>query len=101
MSSGPIRSSSFPAHEIEAIKGLYPPWKACLLEQDFEGVASFYTEDAVVMPPNQPTIRGRAEVKSWLESFPKVTEAESGRVLRAIRAVVNQAAVPQDRRRAA
>jgi uncharacterized protein (TIGR02246 family) len=76
MSSGPIRSSSFPAHEIEAIKGLYPPWKACLLEQDSEGFASFYTEDAVVMPPNQPTIRGRAEVKSWIESFPKVTEAE-------------------------
>ena len=76
MSSDSIRSSSFPAHEIEAIKGFYPPWKACILEQDFEGITRFYTEDAVVMPPNQPTIRGRAEVKSWMEAFPKVTEAE-------------------------
>ena len=76
MSSDSIRSSSFPAHEIDAIKGFYPPWKACILEQDFEGITRFYTEDAVVMPPNQPTIRGRAEVKSWMEAFPKVTEAE-------------------------
>ena len=76
MSAHPIRSASFTPGEIEAIKGFYPPWKACILEQDFEGITRFYTEDAVVMPPNQPTIRGRTEVKSWMEAFPKVTEAE-------------------------
>ncbi len=40
---------------------------------DFDGATHLYTEDAVVMPPGHPALEGRAALKSWMESFPKLS----------------------------
>lgn len=43
-----------------------------IVRQDFQGLASLYTEDAVLMPPGQPAVTGRPDIRKWMEAFPLV-----------------------------
>lgn len=36
---------------------------------DVEGFASLFSEDAVFMAPNEPTLYGKAEVREWIEEY--------------------------------
>ena len=38
--------------------------------KDFKGVAALYADDAIVLPPNQAMVEGRAAIQAWIESFP-------------------------------
>ena len=45
-----------------------------LLAQDFDSLVDLYTEDAVLMPPHQPTVHGRSTIRTWFRStFPRVS----------------------------
>lgn len=44
------------------------------LASNFAGVASLYTEDAVLLPPNAPSVTGRAAIEEFLTNFPPVTQ---------------------------
>lgn len=37
--------------------------------RDLNGIAALYAEDAVVMPPNDTTLFGRAEIRAWWEEY--------------------------------
>ncbi|MGZ2372076.1 YybH family protein [Ancylomarina sp. YFZ004] len=37
---------------------------------DWASAMANYTEDAIVMPPNSPAIEGRANIQTFMESFP-------------------------------
>jgi uncharacterized protein (TIGR02246 family) len=62
------------AADIAAIETVQQRFAAALLRRDFDALAALYTDDAVVMPPNEPAVRGRAAVKAWLAAFPAVTD---------------------------
>jgi ketosteroid isomerase-like protein len=34
---------------------------------------TYYTEDAIILPPNAPTVRGRAAIEEFFRSFPDIT----------------------------
>jgi ketosteroid isomerase-like protein len=38
--------------------------------KDFKGAAALYAEDAIVLPPNQAAVEGRAAIQAFLEAFP-------------------------------
>lgn len=76
MAEDSVCSSTYSPEEIAEFQGFYGPWKDGFLNQDYDGMAAFYTEDTVVMPPNQPTVRGRSAVRDWMASFPRVTRAD-------------------------
>jgi len=44
------------------------------LAKDFATWAALFLDDAVVNPPNEPAIKGRAAIRAWLEKFPPITE---------------------------
>jgi uncharacterized protein (TIGR02246 family) len=44
------------------------------LARDFATWASLFLEDAVINPPNEPAVKGRAAIRAWLEKFPPMTE---------------------------
>ena len=44
------------------------------LAKDWATHADLYTDDAVVIPPNEPPVKGRAAIRAWLEKFPPITE---------------------------
>ncbi len=41
---------------------------------NFAGVASMYTEDGVLLPPNAPTVTGRAAIEEFFTNFPPITQ---------------------------
>ena len=41
------------------------------MARDWEKVLAMCTEDIVYMPAGHPALRGRAELRAWLEQFPK------------------------------
>jgi SnoaL-like domain len=44
------------------------------LARDFATWASLFLDDAVIYPPNEPAVKGRAAIRAWLEKFPPITE---------------------------
>ena len=57
--------SEMPAEE-KALAKLDADWSAAAATRDAKRVASFYAEDAVVCPPNEPAVVGRAAAeKAW------------------------------------
>jgi uncharacterized protein (TIGR02246 family) len=44
------------------------------LAKNWATVAGLYADDAVVNPPNEPAVKGRAAIQAWLERFPPLTE---------------------------
>ena len=42
---------------------------AAISSQDAAKVATFYTEDAVLSPPNEPAVRGRAAIQAWMKKM--------------------------------
>jgi len=44
------------------------------LAKDFETWAALFLDDAVVNPPNEPAVKGRAAIRAWLEKLPPITE---------------------------
>jgi uncharacterized protein (TIGR02246 family) len=43
---------------------LAPEWAAAFNAKDAAKIASLYSEDAVLMPPNLPTVNGRANIEA-------------------------------------
>ena len=56
-----------------AIKDVSERFAALFAAGDFARLARLYTEDAVVMPPHQPAVHGRAAFEKWIASFPRVS----------------------------
>ena len=61
------------AADREAIGAVSERFTTLLIARDFGPVARLYTEDAVLMPPHHPAVRGRAAIQSWLGGFPRVS----------------------------
>lgn len=59
-----------------AIEASSQAWLDAALAADWSGLAATYAEDAVFMPPNQPTIEGRDNIQAWFESLPPVSAME-------------------------
>ena len=45
-----------------------------ILAADWPAAVAFYSDDAVLLPPNAPEVRGRDAIRKFFEGFPKFTE---------------------------
>lgn len=69
--AGPITDA-----DREAIRAFYDGWSDALLEERYGEMLELYTDDAVMMPPNQPALRGKEEIQAFMEGFPPVTRID-------------------------
>ena len=69
--------AGLPAEDVAAIRRLTDEWKRFMVAADFESLAKCYTEDAVVMPPGHPTVRGRDAIQKWIAGFPRATRFDN------------------------
>src|SRR5437899_2520695 len=53
----------------QEIERLTREFEAAYRRGDFRAVASFYTEDAMVMPPGQETVRGRRAIEQVYQAL--------------------------------
>jgi uncharacterized protein (TIGR02246 family) len=61
--------------DVEAIKALGPAFNKIALAGDWDAFFQMLTEDFVMMPPNIPTMKGRAAYEAWFRSMDvKMTE---------------------------
>lgn len=62
------------AQEVAKINETSEKYIEFLLAKDVDKLVRLYTDDAVFMPPGHPAVRGRTDLKAWVENFPKVTK---------------------------
>ena len=60
--------------DVAAIKASTEAFIQAVRSEDVAARAALYTEDAVLMPPNQPMVQGLAAIQTWMEEFPAPTE---------------------------
>jgi ketosteroid isomerase-like protein len=53
-------------HKLEVL------WPRCSEQQDWEGCLALLSDDFVYMPQDQPTLKGKGEVRAFLEGFPPI-----------------------------
>jgi ketosteroid isomerase-like protein/quercetin dioxygenase-like cupin family protein len=55
----------------EAVKAFYKDWSQATLARGAEGYASYFAEDAVLLPPNAAPVSGRAAIRDWQQRTPQ------------------------------
>jgi uncharacterized protein (TIGR02246 family) len=60
--------------DVAAIRASAESFAEAMLAGDWAGAAAFYTEDAVVMAPNEPAVQGRAAIEAWMGALARFTE---------------------------
>jgi uncharacterized protein (TIGR02246 family) len=58
-----------PGKTDPALTKLAKAWEAAFNAKDIAKVASMYTDDAVVMPPNHEAVRGRANIEAFFKEM--------------------------------
>ncbi|MEN8144806.1 MAG: DUF4440 domain-containing protein [Gemmatimonadota bacterium] len=59
--------------DLDALSAMTQEFGANLLAGDGEAMSMMYTEDAVLMPPGSPAVRGRSAIRDVLGAFPPLT----------------------------
>jgi uncharacterized protein (TIGR02246 family) len=57
----------------KGIQDVTDRWLKAMENNDSTAVAALYTEDAMLLPPNAPMVKGRAAIRHFLGQFPKIT----------------------------
>jgi uncharacterized protein (TIGR02246 family) len=60
--------------DLKKIDDLSQAAMKAALARDFATWAALFLDDAVLNPPNEPAVKGRAAIRAWLEKFPPITE---------------------------
>ena len=60
--------------DVAAIKAATEEYIQAVNSDDSAATAALYTENAVLMPPNESMIQGRAAIQTWEEAGPITTE---------------------------
>src|ERR1051325_4994887 len=63
------RSGATSATDEATLRKLDDEWSRAVGSRDVEKTISYYTEDAVVMPPNIPTLTGKEPIRSLWKSM--------------------------------
>jgi uncharacterized protein (TIGR02246 family) len=56
-----------------AIRAVVANFDKAVLAGDWPAVVSVYAEDGMLLPPNGPTVQGRAAIQNFFGGFPKIT----------------------------
>jgi uncharacterized protein (TIGR02246 family) len=59
--------------DTAALLAVHDRFSAALLRRDFDAVAALYADDAVLLPPQEPAVHGRAAIRTWTAAVPRVT----------------------------
>ena len=57
----------------KSIQDVTDRWLKAMMNNDSTAIAAEYTEDAMLLPPNESVVKGRAAIRHYLGQFPKVT----------------------------
>ena len=55
-------------NDTAGIQAFYGDWGAAVAARGSEGYASFFLEDAVVLPPGESAVAGREAIRKWMQA---------------------------------
>ncbi len=55
--------------DVGAIESTVASYVQSALASDFAEWVALHTEDAVLLPPNEPAVKGRAAIQNWMAAF--------------------------------
>lgn len=61
------------AHDLAELHSYAANDSALVMSRNWDALTAEYAPDAVRMPPNQPSIQGREEIRRWLEQLPPIS----------------------------
>ena len=67
------RTSPIADADRETIHTEVDNFTKAMLAGDFATAASYYSEDAILLPPNAPLIEGRPAIQSFLTTYPRIS----------------------------
>lgn len=56
--------------DVTAIEASAAAFAEAVNAADWDALAALYTEDAMLMPPNEEAVEGRAAIRDWFAAFP-------------------------------
>ena len=65
-------SAEFTRQDNTTIEGFFEATPKYVWAGDWENWANQYAEDGILLPPNNPTIRGRDAILAWGKLFPEI-----------------------------
>ena len=66
----PAAAEASEAEDIAAIRDTrLNRFAASFIAADADGFLASVTQDMVIMPPDEPAVRGHVEIRAWLEAF--------------------------------
>ncbi|MDA2931509.1 SgcJ/EcaC family oxidoreductase, partial [Acidobacteria bacterium AH-259-O06] len=63
----PLEEATSTEADVEAVNSLHDEYVTVHNDNDAERLAALYTQDAVLMPPNEPARAGNQAVQSWFQ----------------------------------
>jgi uncharacterized protein (TIGR02246 family) len=63
----------FSGSDVAALRAVHDRFSEALLRRDPDAIAALYAEDAVLLPPQEPAVHGRAAIRAWTAAVPRVT----------------------------
>jgi uncharacterized protein (TIGR02246 family) len=63
------------SEDVAAIRALFETAARSLQNGDFQAWADVFEEDGMEMPPNHPTVKGRAALLAYIEGYPEIRAA--------------------------
>ena len=54
--------------DIDRVYHLHTKFQDAMVRQDIDFLMTLFTEDAMIMAPGEPAVRGSEEVRSWFEN---------------------------------
>jgi ketosteroid isomerase-like protein len=60
--------------DMAAIQRCHDDFSRSMVTKDLETASRTYDDNAVLMPPNHPAVRGRNAIKEWMAGFPPVSQ---------------------------
>jgi ketosteroid isomerase-like protein len=70
---GEQHSSALSDADSQGIQSVSDRFQQHLVSRNADSLANLYTDNGVVMPPNQPPVTGRNAIRQWQAEFPPVT----------------------------
>jgi uncharacterized protein (TIGR02246 family) len=71
-----MKAASAAVKPQDAVKAFYREWSEAAATRGAEGYASFFAEDAVLLPPDAAPVNGREAIRAWREK--EMKEASHG-----------------------
>jgi ketosteroid isomerase-like protein len=59
--------------DTAAIRGMLDSYAGNVRAQNWTALVTYYADDAIRMPPDEPLQEGKAAITAWLEALPSVT----------------------------